>query len=150
MDIQTGKISNQLIVFGLWMGYIRNLAEYGWNGSFYFLIRIFVPILFFYLLFLMHALGAGDIKLFSVISSCIGIHSLLKVITFSFLAGAVLSLLILLHNKNLFTRLSYFFHYCKIILITKTIVKYDYQSDGKQNLIHFSVAILIGYCLGGA
>ena len=151
MDIRTNKISNRLIGVGLFLGYIRNLIEYGWHGSIYFLIQISLPVVIFYLLFLMRALGAGDIKLFSVISSCIGLHSLLKIIIFSFLLGAVLSCFVLIHNINLYSRLSYFSSYIKTALLTKSITKYDYQSDGKQNFIHFSVPVLIAYImyLGG-
>ena len=151
MDIRTGRISNQLIILGLFIGYIRNLVEYGWNGSFHFLIQISVPILVFYLLFLMRALGAGDIKLFSVICSCIGLYKSLKVIGLSFLTGAVFAFLMLIRNKNFHTRLTYFFHYVRAVLSKKSIIKYDYKSDGKQNFIHFSVAVFIGYCfyMGG-
>lgn len=145
MDIRTTKISNRLIGLGLFSGYIRNLADYGWDGSIYFLIQISLPVLIFYLLFLMHALGAGDIKLFSVIGSCIGLTGLTKVIIYSFLSGAVLSCFILIRNKNLYSRFSYFSVYVRTALLTKSIPDYDYQSDGKRNFIHFSIAILIGY-----
>ena len=151
MDIRTNKISNRLIGFGLFLGYIRNFEEYGWYGSIHFLIQISLPVLVFYLFFLMHVLGAGDIKLFSVISSCIGLKSLCRIVIFSFLAGAVLSCIKIVHNKNLYSRLHYFSDYVKTALLTKSITKYDYESDGKQNFIHFSVPVLIGYLmyLGG-
>ena len=151
MDLQTNKISNRLIMSGLFLGCIRNLAGYGWMGSIYFLIRISFPVLVFYLLFLMHALGAGDIKLFSVICSCIGLRNLTRVVLFSFLAGAVCSILVLIRNKNLFYRMVYFSDYVRTALFTKSIAKYDYKSDGKQNFIHFSVSIFVGYVvyLGG-
>lgn len=146
-----GRISNRLIIPGLLTGFIRNLAESGWRGSIYFLIQISVPVLIFFLLFLMHALGAGDIKLFSVIGSCIGIEGLLKVIVYSFFVGAGSSYFVLIRNQNFYARMAYFFHYVKTSLCTKSIARYDYQSDGKQNFIHFSVAILIGFFmyLGG-
>ena len=105
MDIRTNKISNRLIGFGLILGYIRNFEEYGWDGGIHFLIQISLPVLVFYLFFLMHVLGAGDIKLFSVISSCIGLKSLIKIVIFSFLAGAVMSCIKIVHNKNLNSRL---------------------------------------------
>lgn len=151
MDIWTGKISNWLILTGLVTGCIRNLLKYGWRGSIYFLIQISLPVLIFYLLFLMRALGAGDIKLFSVISSCIGLEGLVKVVVVSFLAGAVCSLVVLIRNKNLNGRIAYFSGYVRTALLTKSISKYDYASDGKQNYIHFSISILIGYLvyLGG-
>ncbi len=151
MDVKTRKISNRLIVCGLFVGYIRNLGEYGWKGSIYFLIQISLPVLVFYLLFLMHALGAGDIKLFSVIGSCIGLKGLVKVVIFSFLSGAVFSCIILVRNKNLYSRIAYFSGYVRTVLLTKSISEYDHVSDGKQNFIHFSIPVLIGYIvyLGG-
>lgn len=151
MDIHTKKISNRLIGFGLFLGYLRSLTVYGWNGSIFFLIQISLPVLVFYLLFLMHALGAGDIKLFSVIGSCVGLEGLVKVVIYSFLSGAVLSCIVLLRNQNLYSRLTYFSGYIRTALLTKSITKYDYESDGKQNIIHFSVPVLIGFLiyLGG-
>lgn len=151
MDVQTNKISNRLIGSGLFLGFIRNLFEYGWDGSFYFLIQISLPVLVFYLLFLMRALGAGDIKLFSVISSCIGMRDSVKIIFFSFMTAAALSFVVLIRNRNLYSRLNYFFCYVRTALLTKSIEKYDYLSDGKQNYIHFSIAVLIGFLmyLGG-
>lgn len=145
MDIRRRQISNRLVSLGLLAGFIRNLSEYGWDGSFHFLIQVSIPVLIFYLLFLMHAFGAGDIKLFSVISSCIGLEGFIEVVVYSFLAGAVFSFIILIRNKNLYARLAYFSYYVRTVLSTKSIIKYDYESDGKQNFIHFSTAILIGY-----
>lgn len=109
------------------------------------MIQVSVPILIFYLLFLMHAFGAGDIKLFSVVSSCIGLAGFREVVIYSFLAGALFSLIVLIRNKNLYARLAYFSYYVRTALVTKSITKYDYESDGKQNFIHFSTGILIGY-----
>lgn len=151
MDIRTTKISNRLILSGWTLGCIRNLLEYGWKGSIYVLIQISIPVLVFYLLFLMHALGAGDIKLFSVIGSCIGLNGFVKVVLFSFAAGTVSSLLILIRNRNFYERIAYFFCYFKTALLTKSITKYYYESDEKKNYIHFSIAILTGYFmyLGG-
>ncbi len=144
-DVRTGRISNRLIGLGLLVGCIHNCYEYGWPGVFYFFIQISFPVLVFYLLFLMRALGAGDIKLFSIICSCIGLRGFIKVAVYSFLIGAVFSFLTLLRNKNLHARLAYFSAYVKTALHTKCIPKYDYTSDGKENFIHFSVAILFAY-----
>jgi len=150
-DVRTGKVSNRLIVQGLFLGFIRNLGECGWNGSFHFLLQVSVPVFMFYLFYLMHALGAGDIKLFSVVSSCIGLRGLVNVIVYSFLVGAVFSIVLLARNKNLYSRLAYFSNYVRTALYTKSIIKYDHESDGKKNFIHFSVAVFFGFViyLGG-
>lgn len=145
MDIHTGRISNRLIGLGLLVGYIRNLVEYGWRGSFHFLVKFFFPVLMFYLLFLMHVLGAGDIKLFSVISCCLGASQFIWVMVYSFVFGALLSIIVMIYNRNFFQRIAYFFGYVKLAMDTGKIERYDYKSDGKQNYIHFSTAILLGF-----
>ncbi len=147
MDLRTNRISNHLIILGLLFGYISNIVKFGWLGNIYFFIRISVPVLLFYLFFLMHVLGAGDIKLFSVISSFIGLWGFSEVVAYSFLAGAAASIMVLIYHQNLFTRIQYFFQYIRSIFYQKCITKYDFESDGKRNYIHFSVAIFVGFSL---
>ena len=147
MDIRTKRVSNDLIGFGLFLGFIFHIVKYGWVGSIYFFIRIFVPVLVFFLFFLMRVLGAGDIKLFSVISSFIGLKELAEVLFYSFFTGAVFSLIILIRNRNLSARLMYVLNYVKTALVTKSIPYYDYKSDGKQNVIPFSAVIFAGFLI---
>lgn len=145
MDIRTKRVSNRLVIFGLCLGFVLHLGMNGWMGILIFFIRIIVPILVFYLFFLMRVLGAGDIKLFSVVCGFIGIRESIRVVMYSFLAGAACSLVVLLYNRNLFARLMYVSDYIKTALVTKSIPRYDYESDGKQNVIPFSAAIFAGY-----
>lgn len=63
----------------------------------------------------------------------------------AFLTAAVLSLGKLIYQKNLLVRLRVFGSYLQQIMITGEIAKYPRESNGKQNIIHFSVAILIGF-----
>lgn len=147
MDIQTKRVSNRLVGCGLVLGFLFHIVKYGWVGSIYFFIRIMIPVLVFYLFFLMRVLGAGDIKLFSVISSFIGLKGLAEVLVYSFLAGAVFSLIVLFRNRNLSARLNYVLYYVKTAIVTKSIPRYDYQSDGKQNVIPFSAVIFAGFLI---
>ena len=124
MDVQKGKISNRLIVFGIGLGLMFQITTYGVYGVFFFLRNISFPVIFFHLLFLMHALGAGDIKLFSMIGAFISTQELVWVVAASFIIGAVLGLLKLLHKY--FPQKNY---------------------DGKLTKIHFSPAIIIAYLI---
>ena len=100
-----------------------------------------------FLLFLMRALGAGDIKLFSVIGSMWSLEVLCYSIIFSFLTGALFSFVKLLYQRNLLARLIYFCRYMQDCFLTKSIGHYNRQSEGKQNIIYFSSAILVGFCI---
>lgn len=146
-DITSGRISNRLICLGIVTGFFFRIWESGARGLFSSVIQIIIPVVVLFLLFLMRALGAGDIKLFSMIGSIWSFQVLYYCMIFSFLVGAVLSLVRLLYQKNLFTRLIYFCRYVQEAFETRSIKTYDRQSDGKQNIIHFSIAIMTGFCI---
>lgn len=121
-DIRTTKISNRLILVGLTAGLFFRIWGSGWTGIFTYLVNISIPVILLYLLFLKRALGAGDIKLFSVIGGFLGTIQLVQIIGVSFLAGGMLSLL-------------------KIIQL---ILQKKWHC-GNKHFIHFSIAILIAY-----
>ena len=65
MDFGNGRISNRLIVSGLIWGLAFRLLGEGSAGAVHFLMNISIPVILF-LLFSLHIMGAGDIKLFSI------------------------------------------------------------------------------------
>ena len=145
--MHTGRISNRWIAGGLCAGYLQCFLSYGWQGCFHFFLRFFVPIILLYLLFSIRVLGAGDIKLFSVICCCMGVHDFFRVFTASFIVGAVLSLYVLIKNKNIWFRFGCVRDYVILVANKKQLISYDAGSDGKGKYIHFSIAIFAGYLL---
>lgn len=93
MDIRFQKISNRLIVTGLGVGLIRRLLLQGSAGLITGVIQIILPVIFLYLLFLIGALGAGDIKLFSLIGGFVNLKELATCIIAAFVVGAIWSFL---------------------------------------------------------
>ena len=144
MDVQKGKISNRLIVFGIGLGLMFRIDTCGVYGLFLFLRNISFPVILFYLLFLMHALGAGDIKLFSMIGSFLSLKGLCHCIGYAFFMGAVWSLFRLLHKKKLKKNLVSFSRYIKGIILEKQITCYK-ENREEQEVIFFSIPILCGY-----
>ncbi|MEY8391195.1 prepilin peptidase [Lachnospiraceae bacterium] len=147
MDIQSFRISNRLVVSGLVLGFIFQILESGVKGAGVFLLNISIPVILFYLLFLIHALGAGDIKLFSMIGGIWGFQILCKTIAVSFLIGAAMSLVKLLCHRNLISRLLVLKGYVRQFLNTGRLSEYPQEFQGNQHVIHFSIAILIGYAI---
>ena len=123
-DMTRTKISNRLIVSGLILALIFRIAEEGGSGALVYMMNISIPVIFLYVLFQLHALGAGDIKLFSMIGAFISTQELVWVVAASFIIGAVLGLLKLLH---------------------KYFLQKNY--DGKLTKIHFSPEIIIAYLI---
>ena len=93
-------------------------------GVLFYVVNIFIPVIFLFLLFQMRALGAGDIKLFSMLGAFISTEQLLKLMALAFCIGALLGI-------------------CKIIY-QFLFLRFEL---GKLTQIHFSPAILIAYIL---
>jgi len=123
-DMTRTRISNRLIASGLMIGFFFRIVTEGMTGVFFFGVNILIPVIFLNLLFQMRALGAGDIKLFSMLGAYISTEQLLKLMVLAFAIGALLGI-------------------CKIAY-QFICLKYEL---GKLTQIHFSPAILIAYCI---
>lgn len=146
MDLKSYKISNYLILCGLVPGILFNFLKYGWTGISLWFPGILLPVLLLFPLFLIKALGAGDIKLFSLIGSFYGTSYVFKSIVTAFVLGAVMSLIYLIKYRQVFYRFHYLITYIQTTISSHTGKEikpyYDRKKDGDQGVIHFSVAIL--------
>ena len=146
-DFQSERISNRLILCGLCIGLFYQIAVNGAIGFLYFLGNFSFPILILIPLFLIHAFGAGDIKLFSVVSVFLDFHFTIYFMIVSFVIAAIFCCLKMLKNRNLLARLLYFTSYVREGLSTKVWPAYYTKEEGKDNIVHFSVFMLLGYSL---
>ncbi|MGN0367710.1 MAG: prepilin peptidase [Wujia sp.] len=71
-DFRTDKIPNWLCFATNIYGMTFRLIVYGYNGVADSLIGMVVPFICLFVLFVIHALGAGDIKLLCAVGACIG------------------------------------------------------------------------------
>ena len=121
-DMTKTVISNRLIIVSLILGLLFRIFGEGKVGVLVYIVNISIPVILLYLLFCMRALGAGDIKLFSVIGAFISTEQLLHIMVMAFVTGAVIGVAKLVYIK--------LFSGCV---------------PGKLTQIHFSPAILIAY-----
>lgn len=145
-DIREDRIKNSLILAGYGMAIISRgvgLVSAGWLSG---MIGMCIPIAALFFLFLIHALGAGDIKLFSVIGAFVGAEKVVFYMLAAFTVGAIIALYKLIRHKNFRRRFAYLIQYIQTVCMMHTIVPY-YQKADCKSCIHFSVPILIGSCL---
>lgn len=142
MDLSHEKVKNQFLAFFWILALGYQIGMYGLRGVVFFLTGAGLPILLLYILFFFRMLGAGDIKLLSVLGGFIGPMFVIKCISVSFLAGAVISVFIILIYGNLVSRLKYFTSYISQLIITKEVVPYCIPGKRREN-IHFTIPILI-------
>lgn len=91
-DIRHTKIRNRLILCGWTVGLVFRILGDGYAGILYAILNSMIPVVLLILLFQMHALGAGDIKLFSVTGSFLTTEQLMHVMAVSFVIAAVLGM----------------------------------------------------------
>lgn len=144
-DYRSGKIPNWLIIAGLGSGMIWRIGICG-DTWYQVALGIGCPVALFFLLFLMHALGAGDIKLLSVVGCYWPFYDLMLCVFLSLMAGAVISIGKLLIHGQLIEGLSCFYHYVQNVYQTRKIEKYPGR-DVECRLMHFSLAVYIGFFL---
>lgn len=143
MDLTSWRIKNHLIAVGLILGFICRVELGNVQAILTYLVSIMLPVILLYLLFLMRALGAGDIKLLSVTGAFLGIRGGLYCILYSFVIGAVLSAGKIICQGSLWIRLDYLRSYISSSISTHTISCYDRYSGGRDDVIHFSICILL-------
>ena len=146
-DLRTGKIPNLLNGIGILTGYAYHIYTEGVCGIVICTVYALIPVVLLFLLFLIHALGAGDIKLFSAIA-CLGGQSLFfHTFLYSFLVGAVYALFKLCYHRNLISSLMHFKEYLGRVMVERKCIPYRRELVWDKQTMHFSAAILMGYLL---
>ena len=143
-DFMYMRISNRLIFMGILFSLGFGCQLGGLSQVLMVLANLSFPVIMLYVLYLLGVLGAGDIKLFSIIGGFTNFRMLISCMLFSFVAAAVIAIGKMLYNHNL--RISMF----KAGMFFRSIKQEGIESYHKEwaeecNLMHFSVAILIGY-----
>lgn len=146
MDLLKQKVSNVWILCGWCLGLGLGILRGGAGGTVAFLLGAVLPLLLLYPLFYFRMLGAGDIKLFSVLGGFLGWRLILKGIWYSFVIGAVFSIVFLCMCGNWIARIQYFWEY--VCAYGKTGAVVPYRKEGMQpEHFHFTIPIVLGMLL---
>ncbi len=143
-DVLAGRVANRLIASGLVTGLVFQVTEHGVYGIYYFLGNISVPVVLFYLLFQMRALGAGDIKLFSMTGGILTIGELCGCMVYTFLAAGLAAALLLAFDRDRRQRLQKGVRYLAGIVRTGKITPYRKEQKPGQQRFAFAVFVLFG------
>lgn len=129
----------------MFLGLVTNFIEGGAKGITESLFGIFLPFVLLILLFILRMLGAGDVKLFCAIGSIVRFRDILYVMAYSFLAGGVIAIIILLLRKNGKERFRHIATYFKYSLLTFKITPYtDFENKEDGGKFRFAYAIASG------
>lgn len=106
-DFKSSIIPNWLTYSGAAVGLLLQAAMGGWSGMAFSLLGGLVGFLLTLLLYMIHAVGGGDVKLFMAIGLCTGMFFTLQILLYSILYAGFLAVFILLYTKTLHRLLQY-------------------------------------------
>ena len=106
-DLWKKKIPNSLVITGFVLGWVRILLKPDTESIFNHFIGIIFPFFICIPLYLMGTLGAGDIKLFSMLGCFLSAKEALYCFWLSFALAGVFSFIFLIKKKILISRLKY-------------------------------------------
>ena len=85
------RVPNWVVFTGFALGLLKQIDLYGWKGIFIYSISIILTGLILSPLFLLRMFGAGDIKLFIMVSGMHGIQFSIKYFVIALFIGAIYS-----------------------------------------------------------
>lgn len=152
LDVYRGKIPNILMITGYCYGLIRLVYYQDILKS---IPGILFPLIVLYPLYKIGVMGAGDIKLFSMIGFYLTFMETIFCIFTAFILAALVSVLSFIRYKNFLERMTYLFSYLKECLFTGHFRYYYLDSKGKQishsmeskSKIHLAVPIFLSVLL---
>jgi prepilin peptidase CpaA len=118
-DIKARTIPNWLVAPGLAVGFGLNILLYGWSGlsaaslGFGLALLIYVP------LFILRAMGGGDVKLMAAVGCLAGPHNWFTIFVLTSLAGGAYALLLLVARRSMGGALWNILHIVKEVIRLK-------------------------------
>lgn len=157
-DFCTDKIPNELIYIGI-SGWLLVLMQEGdWTIFYLAAIQMLIAFLLTYPLFMMGALGAGDIKLLMVCACYLNGKPIVPCVVASFIIGAAFGVVRLWVEDIWEERFRYFAGYIEEIIKQKRWILYEEEllqnirlakgiGQIPKHRIHFSLPIFLGVVL---
>lgn len=114
-DLSATRIPNLFILIGLITGVFYRILWRGERNYLYILLGILIPFFVFFPLFVIKAMGAGDIKLFMMTGTFFTIGENVKCIVIAVLLGGIIAAVKVLIYKNLGERIRSMWTYLKAV-----------------------------------
>ena len=151
-DLLERRVPNVVVIFGTGAGVLFSVCRSGGEGIFRSVAGILLGFICLFWLYVIRGIGAGDVKIFSMIGSYGNWKVLFLCIVCSFLAGAVMALGKMLLQRDFLQRFQHLFSYARgcICSVGGRQQIQCYQSisqDRKRDSICMCVAILAGYVM---
>jgi prepilin peptidase CpaA len=103
IDVRYSKLPNKLTMCGTIFGLLFHTWSEGWNGFLFSLIGACTGFLIVLVLYVVGALGAGDVKLFAAIGAIMGVMFVLQTLVYAILWAGLIGLFLLFIQRKIKT-----------------------------------------------
>jgi prepilin peptidase CpaA len=100
-DIRTRRIPNWLTLSGVVLGVALNTFLFEINGLWFSLKGLGLAFVVYFVLYLLHAMGAGDVKLMAAVGAAAGAGNWIGILVITSVAGAIAGLLLVAFKRRL-------------------------------------------------
>ena len=144
-DLRTYRIKNSITYGFMLAGLTTNLATGGFKGLVFSLQGIVLPAACLFILYIVRAIGAGDVKLLCAIGAVMGSAFALYAAICSFICGGFIASGLMLARNNASERLKHLLLYIESCFLTMEVLRYaDFRDGQETGRFHFSIAIASG------
>ncbi|OAS16243.1 hypothetical protein A8708_19675 [Paenibacillus oryzisoli] len=95
LDVRFSKLPNKLTMCGAVFGVMFHVWSEGWNGFLFSMLGAGVGFLLVFVLYVIGALGAGDVKLFGAIGAIMGAMFVIQTLVYAILWAGLIGLFLL-------------------------------------------------------
>ncbi|WP_337995166.1 A24 family peptidase [Paenibacillus qinlingensis] len=101
IDVRHSKLPNKLTMCGTIFGLLFHTWSDGWDGLLFSLIGASTGFLIVLVLYVIGALGAGDVKLFGAIGAIMGVMFVIQTLVYAILWAGLIGLFLLLIQRKM-------------------------------------------------
>ena len=146
-DMRRYKIPNLCILAGMAAGLVTTFVSVSFVGTAIALVQTAVIFMAFYPFYILGGLGAGDIKLFMVLSCFLQGGRLIRCLLVAMLIAGVASVIKILIFEESRQRFYYLGRYIRKAVLTGTFDTYEVDLSQKKSVIRLSVPVLASVIL---
>lgn len=144
-DIRSYKIKNIVTLTFIIIGMFTNTIAYGYEGFIDSSLGGIIPLLLLFILYALKMLGAGDIKLFSALGAVFGAKYIFEILAYSFIAGGIIALILVIVRKNAKDRIMHLYNYLKSLILTLRFIPYtEFDNKEDNGKFPFAYAVFFG------
>jgi prepilin peptidase CpaA len=119
IDIRHSIIPNWLTVTGVIAGLLYHIGTEGIEGLVFSITGLFIGFVLLFIMYVLGAIGAGDVKLFAAYGAVAGMEFVMQSIIYTLLYACLIGIVILIIQKKLFLRMLWIFNSLFLFLIMK-------------------------------